>query len=290
METVIPPEKTSGHIIQKYRFKVLSQNVCEESAASKPQKGGVQPYSFKELPSETVEECVAEEREIQEKETDTEKEEKVSETSEIAADREPSGEMMEEMLKRVDELSTELVKTQMALEKQQEEFQKLVEEERASAFEEGMEAGRAACEKELNRQIEESRSRFTAAIRALEESQQTFMKKVDTIEEELIETALDLARQVVVKEIESSAQEVALRLARLLLAEVKEASKVKLKVNPDDYEYVKANLETTKNVKIVPDPAVGAGGVVILSDIGNIDGDIMHRFERIKEAVFGTVK
>jgi len=116
------------------------------------------------------------------------------------------------------------------------------------------------------------------------------MKKVDTIEEELIETALDLARQVVVKEIESSAQEVALRLARLLLAEVKEASKVKLKVNPDDYEYVKANLETTKNVKIVPDPAVGAGGVVILSDIGNIDGDIMHRFERIKEAVFGTVK
>jgi len=287
METVIPPEKTSGHIIQKYRFKVLSQEVSEEETAC--ESGGVKPYAFRELSSEEHEthapETVSAEQPPPEAERGEAPRTETPETPSEASDA-----MMEEMLKKVDELSTELVKTQMALEKEQEACDKRLETERAAAYEEGEAAGRAACLGEMEQKIEELRKRFAAAIEALEESRQTFLKKVDTIEEELIETALDLTKQVVVKEIESGAEEVALRLAKLLLAEVKEAGKVKLKVNPDDYEYVKALLETAKNVKITPDPAVGPGGVVILSDIGNIDGEIMHRFERIKEAVFGTVK
>jgi len=139
-------------------------------------------------------------------------------------------------------------------------------------------------------EIEALRKRLTETIATLQESQQRFIKKVDTIEEELIETALDLAKQVIVKEIQSDSKEIALRLAKLLLTEVKEAATITLKVNPDDFDYIQANLETQSNLKIVADPAVGSGGVIVLSDIGNIDGEIMHRFERIKEAVFGTVK
>jgi len=264
METVIPPDKTSGHVIQKYHFKVLSEDPVKEEADLSDEnltedRGGVH-----------------------------EEHEEYMRQPQAA---EPKNEVVEQMLKKADELSTNLVKMQMQLEKQQEEFESRIEEARAAAFEEGKEAGRKECMEQTEAAAAQQRERFAATIEALEQSRQMFLKKVDTIEEELIETALDLAKQVVAKEVQSDSKDVALRLAHLLLAEVKEAAKVTLKVNPDDYEFVKSDLEKSGDgIEIVADPAVGAGGVVILSDIGNIDGEIMHRFDRIKEAVFGTVK
>ncbi|WP_456403018.1 flagellar assembly protein FliH [Hydrogenimonas sp.] len=262
METVIPPNKTSGHVIQKYHFKVLSRGVTEEEAT---------PFEEEPRSAESEEATEAPER----------KEPQESDGK---------NEAMEQMLKKADELSTNLVKMQMQLEKQQEEFDRRIEEAKAAAFEEGREAGEKACLQQLEKSVQEQRERLAAAVEALEQSRQTFLKKIDTIEEELIETALDLAKQVVAKEVNSDSKEVALRLARLLLAEVKDAANVTLKVNPEDYEFVKEHLDSDEGLEIVADSAVGVGGVIILSDIGNIDGEIMHRFERIKEAVFGTVK
>ncbi|WP_201352546.1 flagellar assembly protein FliH [Hydrogenimonas urashimensis] len=288
METVIPPEKTGGHIIRKYRFKVLAQEGAQQNPPSGTQEGGVRPYTFSELASSEDTGEIPQQEHVEENTPSKEKEEESMPAPE--ASTEHQGEMMEEMLKRVDELTSELVKTQMELEKERQAIEERLEETKKTAYDDGVEAGRELCTREMSQKLEEMRARFASAIEALEESRRIFLGKVDTIEEELIETALDLARQVVAKEIESNAQDVALRLARLLLAEVKDAAKIKLKLNPEDFDYVKDHLETTKNIKIVPDPAVGPGGVVILSEIGNIDGEIMHRFERIKEAVFGTVK
>ncbi len=263
METVIPPNKTSGHVIQKYHFKILAEGAVSEDS---PLSEGSEEHNFEQADQQ-------------------------SEVSDQPQTDETKDEVVEQMLKKADELSTNLVKMQMQLEKQQQEFERRMEEEKTAAFEEGKEAGQKACLEQLEGAVEEQRKRFSATIEALEQSRQMFLEKVDTIEEELIETALDLAKQVVAKEIQSDSKEVALRLARLLLAEVKDAAKITLKVNPDDYEFIKKHLEESKNsVEIVADPAVGAGGVIILSDVGNIDGEIMHRFERIKEAVFGTVK
>ncbi|WP_456453310.1 flagellar assembly protein FliH [Hydrogenimonas sp.] len=282
METVIPPDKKSGHVIQKYRFKVLSQGV-EESEES--QEGGVRPYVFGELGDES--ETMRRERAREEDERPPE-----AEAPEEAAEEgeEEGGAAAEELLKRIDELSTELVKTQMLLEKREAEFAERLEATRAEGYDEGVEAGRSSCAEEVAREMEPLKARLAASIEALEESRQLFLKKVDSIEEELIETALDLAKQVVVKEIERDSKEVALRLARLLLTEVKEAAQVTLKVSPEDADYLRAHLGGESHLSIVADPAVAPGGVVVLSDIGNIDGEIMHRFERIKEAVFGTVK
>ncbi|WP_456323216.1 flagellar assembly protein FliH [Hydrogenimonas sp.] len=259
METVIPPEKIKGHVIQKYHFKVLASGTAKES------------------PEETN--------------PSSESDESCEIPPEISSDRKEDThheEVVEQMLKKADELSSNLVKMQMQLEKQQEEFEKRLEEAKRKAFEEGQKAGEEACKARMQEEIDTLKERLAASIAALEESRNQFEKKIDTIEEELIETALDLARQVVAKEIDKDSKEVALRLARLLLTEVKEATKITLKVNPQDYDYIKDRLVSSDNLQIVSDPAIGPGGVLILSDVGNIDGEIMHRFERIKEAVFGT--
>lgn len=261
METVIPPEKTEGHVIQKYHFKVLAHDVSQES----PEAAAFAPEESAETHAIADEAATKPEEESR------------------------HDEVVEQMLKKADELSSNLVKMQMQLEKQQEEFERRLEEATQKAFEEGRKAGVEACSAQLKAETDALRERLAATIAALEESRGRFEEKIDSIEEELIETALDLAKQVVAKEIDKASKEVALRLARLLLAEVKEASEVTLKVNPEDYAYITEHLPSEGKVKIVADPAVGPGGVVILSDIGNIDGEIMHRFERIKEAVFGTV-
>jgi len=269
METVIPPDRTTGHIIQKYHFKVLTDSSKGEDDA--------------DLLNQTEDQILQTENEL----SATVMQEESASSAESSSAKD---EIVEQMLKKADELSTNLVKMQMQLEKQQEEFETRLKEAREAAYEEGKLAGKEECEAKFKAEVDELRSRLTHTIASLDESRQLFLNKVDTIEEELIETALDLAKQVVVKEIDNHSKEVALRLAKLLLTEVKDASKVTLKVNPNDYTYVKESLEHGPKVEVSADPAVGPGGVIVISDIGNIDGDIMHRFERIKEAVFGTLK
>lgn len=284
METVIPPHKKSGHVIQKYRFKVLTREMDGRDEAS---GGGVQPYAFKDL-SQTGEEPSSRRPEEAMEEAPPASAEASEEMAQMSEEEESASGGSEELLRRIDELTTDLVKTQMALEKKEAECEERAETSRREGFDEGMEAGRAACREESEKELAPIRERLAAAVEALEESRELFLKKVDTIEEELIETALDLAKQVVVKEVERNSKEVALRLAKLLLSEVKEAANVTLRVNPEDYDYLRERLGDSERVTIVSDPAVGPGGVIVVSDIGHIDGEIMHRFERIKEAVFGT--
>ena len=267
METVIPPGRTTGHVIQKYHFKVLtttSQDNRDPNLIDETEPQVLQVES--ESQSSSLQEGV---------------------TQDSSSNKD---EMVEQLLKKADELSTNLVKMQMQLEKQQEEFEVRLKEAKEAAFEEGKLVGKEECEAKLKAEVDELRERLTHTIASLDESGQKFLNKVDTIEEELIETALDLAKQVIVKELDNNSKEVALRLAKLLLTEVKEASKVTLKVNPNDYSYVKESLDQSQKVEVSADPAVGPGGIIVISDIGNINGEIMNRFERIKEAVFGTLK
>ena len=60
-----------------------------------------------------------------------------------------------------------------------------------------------------------------------------------------------------------------------------------IKVNPNDKVAVEQSLGTLENVKVLSDNAVSQGGVIVLSDAGNIDGDIMKRYERVKNAALG---
>jgi len=282
METVIPPEKVKRHIVQKYQFKVLvPDGVDEKVGEAQIENGKIQRYIFNEL-SDT------EERKKEEIPALSDIEEAKEEEQTVEPQEDNSG-LSEELLKRVESLSDELVKCQMTLEKREKELESRLEEERKTVFEEGVAAGRIEGQRACEEQLASMQRQIEASVRALEESRQKFLEKVDSIEEELIETALDLAKQVIVKEITQDSQEIALRLTQLLLGEIKEASSVTLKVNPQDYDYLSESLKEEK-IKIIPDSAISPGGVVVISDVGSIDGDIMHRFERIKEAVFGTGK
>ena len=268
METVIPPDRTAGHVIQKYNFKVL--------------------VAAKDESDEAVEQNVAEalkQTEEQKENIEVQTAESQENLSESASSKD---EMIEELLKKADELSSNLVKMQMQLEKQQDEFSNQLKEAKETSFEEGKMAGISECETKYKNEIDELRSRLSHTIAVLDQSRDGFLKKIDTIEEDLIEAALDLAKEVINKEIDKNSKDIALRLSKLLLEEIKDATKITLKVNPEDYEYIKNSLEDVTKIEVISDPAVGLGGVVIISDSGNIDAQILSRFNRIKETLFGV--
>jgi len=52
-----------------------------------------------------------------------------------------------------------------------------------------------------------------------------------------------------------------------------------------DYDYVSKKLEPDEKIKLVPDSAIKAGGVVISSDVGNIEAEIKERFNAIKNNI-----
>jgi flagellar assembly protein FliH len=66
---------------------------------------------------------------------------------------------------------------------------------------------------------------------------------------------------------------------------LKNAKKIEIKTNPKDFEYLQENFKDMQNISISPDEAISEGGVVLISDIGNIDGDIKTRLEKAKQII-----
>jgi len=45
------------------------------------------------------------------------------------------------------------------------------------------------------------------------------------------------------------------------------------------------HFEGEERIKIQPDKAIAKGGVVIISDNGNLDGTILSRFQTLKKSI-----
>ena len=191
-------------------------------------------------------------------------------------------EVIENLLLKIEELSKNIAAAQQKFDAQIAECNARVEAEKKNAFENGYRQGLEEGKKECEAQIQEKLSLLEESIAKIDKINEIFEEKILSVEKELISVALDIAKEVIQKEISKESSEIAYNLAKALMEDIKEASKIKLKVNPKDAEYLKDKF---KNVEIIPDSAIKEGGVVIISDLGNIDGEVMERFKNIKEAI-----
>ena len=66
------------------------------------------------------------------------------------------------------------------------------------------------------------------------------------------------------------------------LKELEDASKIELKVNPKDLEMLQELYANNEKIKVSADDAITLGGVVLLSDAGNLDGSLAMRLEKVK--------
>jgi len=239
-------------VIKKYHFNTLSLDdslIVEEESV--------------ELPVEKIEENRLQEQD-----------EKVEDDSFIS-----------ELLKKTDDLSSNVIKLQMQIEKQQSEFNKRLEEEKKKAFEEGKKEGEESIKEKLQDEIEEIKDQYIKSIASLNELNINIQNRLDVLENDLSTTAVDIATKVIKQELDEDSSKIAKILAVSLIKELKDASKISIKVNPKDFDYIKEEFNSREYIEILSDDAIVSGGVIILSDVGNIDAQISARLKKVSELV-----
>ncbi len=281
--SVITSETSPAHFIENYRFKVLG--VGERAADSAPVL-----IEENNLSEELSEQNFGQKGENfipqASHQTQTNSQNHFAyqaQSPQIQQAGESS--FVEELLKKTDELSSNIIKLQMQIENQESEFAKRLEAEISRAKEDGKNEGVAQANAANEARINELEARFSASAAKLDEQYVKFDEFLKKIEEELGQTAIKIAKEVIDKEISTSSNQIAHHLASSLIKELSNVKNIEIRVNPEDSEYIKEQFSKNEHVKISADDAISKGGAVIISDGGNIDATMQTRLEKLKMLV-----
>ncbi len=105
------------------------------------------------------------------------------------------------------------------------------------------------------------------------------------MESKLLKTSISIAQKIISIEIGENSSKIAKETITHLLDKIKSASKVKIHINPKDYEVLKYELKLESFIELVSDVNVTIAGVVIASDLGNFDGNIDSKVNTMLETL-----
>lgn len=270
--TVISNSSAPSHNIESYRFKVIGSNLEDEQKVDNNKEENnesIAPIESKTIQNEDI-------VEVSSQNQSTPKQNPLEEAH---------SSFIEELLKRTDELSGNIIKLQMQIENQEKEFEKRLESEILRAKEDAQKEGYENAKAEFDAKFEELNNKYANSISKLENEYQNLQNFITKNENELSLTAVDIAKEVIQKEVNSNSCEVAKNLAKALMNEIKQATSIELKVNPKDFEFMQNLYKEDTKIKITSDDAISPGGVIILSDIGNLDATLENRLNNIKKIV-----
>ncbi len=127
------------------------------------------------------------------------------------------------------------------------------------------------------------------AIKDLKHYANFFEQATFQMESKLLKTSISIAQKIISIEVGENSSEIAKQTITHLLDKIKSASKVKIHLNPKDYEVLRNNLNFENYIELLEDPNVTAGGVVIASDLGNFDGNIEAKVNSMLESLDSVI-
>lgn len=192
---------------------------------------------------------------------------------------------VEDLLKKTDEMSSNIIKLQMQIESQENEFNNRLNSELENAKEKFTKEGYEKAKEEFQKELSDFKDKYLKSIAKLDNACENLENFIEKNEKELADTAIDIAKEVILKELELNSSKIAYALAKDLIGELKGASAIELKVNAEDYEYLKEQFDQNAHIKISLDDAISKGSVVIISDAGNIESNLNSRLTKIKKMV-----
>ena len=255
MVTLIQNERIAKHSVNKYNFKVFA------SSSSDNEEIDEEDYSEENNPNRRTSD--------------------VDSSSMTTSSKEA---LIESLMKKTDEMSSNFIKLQMRLEAKEEEHKLELENIKETAYAEGLEAGVQKAVEDSALDLTHGREQFSISVKTLEVCDKEFEQALEGIKSDLIIAAVDISKEVIKVELSENSQEVAKVLSDSLMKELQSASNITLKVNPKDHGVISEHVGSLEHVQIVSDSAVNEGGVIAISDAGNIDSQISKRFERVKKA------
>jgi flagellar assembly protein FliH len=184
-----------------------------------------------------------------------------------------------ELIEKIEVLTSEIVTLQMELEEQKKNHQKELEQKEKEAFEKGKVEGIKETSETFQNENDNLKSQLIRSITLLDEKTTQIDNMFKHIEEDLVESALLIAKKVIKKEIEIDSVNVTKSIAHALIESIKSVTNLTLKVNPNDFKEISEHFNGD-SIKIEEDEAISRGGVIILSDNTNIDGTISTRLAK----------
>jgi flagellar assembly protein FliH len=156
---------------------------------------------------------------------------------------------------------------------------------RQGGYQDGYRDGLAALDafkqsfsKQMSAQIGALMHSFDADLLSLE----------DQMAQTLVRCAVELARQVVRSELQSSPELIARVAHDAVEALQLSARHVRVRVHPDDYPLVMAGAGEemrARAAQVIPDPAVSRGGCTVESDLGSVDATLAARWQHAAAAL-----
>ena len=268
MEIIISPDRVSSHKVAKYEFKNF------DGSCAPTKEGSSFFVSAARNPVQTLAQVAG-------NFSSEENERLAAIDSKLSAE----GDMVQTLVKRIEEFSDNVIKLQMRLEKQEDEFARKLADEKERSFNDGKKTGEESAKNELISQVQAQKDQLTESLSRLSGALNDFSAHAASLEKELSSVAVEIAAEVIAKEVSVSSSDIAKSLAAALLGEINGALKITIKVSPEDAKELQEMYKDDAKIEITADRAVQKGGVVITSDAGNVDAQIHNRFAAIKKSL-----
>lgn len=268
---IITSSNIQNHKVENYRFKVL----LDDRVANEPQ--AVSQNSVDDVAYE--ENFVSQENEILENENTV-----ALDTPPTQPQPKQNNFVHEEMLKKIETLSENVIKLQMQIESNEQEFQKRLESEINTAKENAYNEGKNDAKKNYDIEIEKLNEKLLKSVEKLDKKVlelDTFLNKTES---ELSGFAVDIAQEVIALELNENSSKIAYALSKEIIKDLRKDVKIKISVNPKDFSYIKEKYPEN-NFTILADDAINSGCVMVLSDELNVDANIKDRLNKVKNMV-----
>ena len=284
--SVITSETSPAHFIENYRFKVLGSNErAQDSAPVLIEENNLSEELNEQNLEQGGENFTPQNQPVHQMQSNMQNHFAPQPQNSQAHQPGFDSSFVEELLKKTDELSSNIIKLQMQIENQESEFAKRLEAETTRAKEDGKNEGIAQTNAANEVKIKELEAKFSASAAKLDEQYVKFDEFLKKSEEELGQTAIKIAKEVIEKEVSSASSQIAHHLANSLIKELSDVKNIEIRVNPEDSDYLKEQFSKNERVKVSADDAISKGGVVIISEGGNIDATMQTRLEKLKMLV-----
>ena len=159
-------------------------------------------------------------------------------------------------------------------------------------YKKGFEKGKKEAEEKYKKLENVLKKDFQEKIQSIN----TFLKNLEkeskelilNMDKEVLNLALNIAQKLILKEIERD-PEISLRLIREALNYIAEGTELNIKVNPEEYKFLKENLlkhiPPSQKIKLIPDESISKGGIFIETSLGVIDATFEKRWKKLLETL-----
>ena len=215
-------------------------------------------------------------------------EEKMARAEQMLEDAELKQKLANQQLEEAQIKAKEIVKeAQVKAKKLIEDAKQYCQQLQAGAeregFEQGKELGLEAGKQEVGALMQQAMGVINYIV---EERRKVY----DGLEPQVADLAIKIAEKIIQTEVTLN-NDIVINLIKSNLDKVKDREQITVRVNQDDYDYVKENedsirkmLEGVKRFRIEADGVVEKGGCMIDTDLGNLDARVDFQLDILKLA------